>query len=45
MIKDYPNISLIEVDDPIEAIKESKVRVVLDFEEDYLTKLNEENPL
>ena len=44
VIKDYPNISLIEVDDPIEAIKESKVRVVLDFEEDYLTKLNEGKP-
>jgi len=44
IINDYPNISLVEVDDPIEAIRESKVRVVMDFEEDYSAKLNEGKP-
>nr|WP_276020235.1 ABC transporter permease [Acetivibrio straminisolvens] len=44
IIKDYPNISLIDVDDPIKAINESKVRVVLDFEKDYASKLKEGKP-
>jgi len=44
IIKDYPNISLIEVDNPTQAISESKVRVVLDFEVDYSAKLNEGKP-
>ncbi|RXE58283.1 ABC transporter permease [Acetivibrio mesophilus] len=44
IIKDYPNISLIDTDDPIKAINESKVRVVLDFEKDYASKLAEGKP-
>jgi len=45
IIRDYPNIKLIEVDDPIKAINESKVRLVLDFEKDYASKLKEGKPL
>lgn len=44
MIKDYPNICLVDVDDPIKAINESKVRVVLDFDKDYASKLEEGKP-
>jgi len=44
IIRDYPNIKLIEVDDPIKAINESKVRLVLDFEKDYASKLKEGKP-
>ncbi|HOM03711.1 MAG TPA: ABC transporter permease [Acetivibrio sp.] len=44
IFRDYPNISLIDVDDPIKAISESKVRVVLDFEKDYATKFAEGKP-
>lgn len=44
IIKDYPNISLVDVDDPIKAINESKVRVVIDFDKDYQDKLKEGKP-
>lgn len=44
IIKDYPNIRLVETDDPLRALNDSKVRVVLDFEKDFYEKLNEGIP-
>ncbi|MFZ5987392.1 MAG: ABC transporter permease [Bacillota bacterium] len=44
IIKDFPNISLVDVDSPIDAINESRVRIVMDFEEDYASKLKEGKP-
>lgn len=44
IIKDYPNISLVETDDPLNALNDSKVRVVLDFEKGYSEKLKEGKP-
>ena len=39
IIKDYPHIRLIDASDPIEAINNSEVRVVLDYEKDYAEKM------
>ncbi|WP_010245515.1 ABC transporter permease [Acetivibrio cellulolyticus] len=44
IIADFPNISLIDVDDPVAAITDSKVRIVLDFEKDYKSKLEKSKP-
>ncbi|HOJ12264.1 MAG TPA: ABC transporter permease [Clostridiales bacterium] len=44
IIGNDPNIALIDIDDPIEAIKKDKVRVVLEFEEGYAEKLKDNKP-
>ena len=38
------NVSLIDIENPVEAIKEDKVRIVLEFEEGYAEKLKENKP-
>lgn len=44
IIKGFPNISLIDVKDPMAALNDSTVRVVLDFDKDYKAKLEEGKP-
>ena len=44
ILKNYPNISLIDSDEPLEALKSEKVRLVLEFEEDYAEKLKVKKP-
>lgn len=44
IIADFPNINLIDVEDPIEAITDSTVRIVLGVEENYKEKLEQGNP-
>ena len=44
IIAGFPNISLIDVKEPMSAITDSTVRVVLDFEKDYKAKLDEGKP-
>ncbi|OPZ91638.1 MAG: ABC-2 family transporter protein [Firmicutes bacterium ADurb.Bin419] len=44
ILADFPNISLLDVQDPIAAINDSTVRLVLDIEEDYKIKLEEGKP-
>jgi len=44
IIGDYPNINLIDVDDPIEAITDSEVRIVLGIEKNYKEKLEQGKP-
>lgn len=44
IIADFPNISLMDVNDPIEAINDSKVRIVLGVEKDYKEKLEQGKP-
>lgn len=39
IVGDNPNIRLIEVKDPVEAVRKENVRVVLEFEKDYAEKL------
>ena len=44
IIKDHPNLHLITVDDPMDAIDRSEIRAVLDFETDCLEKLESGEP-
>jgi len=44
IIADFPNINLIDIEDPIEAINDSKVRIVLGVEENYKEKLEQGEP-
>ncbi len=44
LIKGSPNIKLIDVDDPDSALKNDKVRLVLDIEKDFDRKLKEGKP-
>ncbi len=44
IIADFPNINLIDVEDPIEAITDSTVRIVLGIEEQYKEKLEQGSP-
>jgi len=44
IIANNKNIKLVEVSDPVEAIRQEKVRAVLDFEKDYAVKLKERVP-
>ncbi len=44
ILKDKPNIRLVDTDNPIEAVRNNEVRLVLDFESDYKQKLTEEKP-
>lgn len=44
IIKDRVNIKLVNVDNSIEAVRQEKVRLVLDFEEDYAKKLKAQQP-
>ena len=44
IIAAFPNINLIDVEDPIEAINNSEVRIVLDVEKDYKEKLEQGKP-
>lgn len=44
ILADFPNISLLEVDDPIAALSDSKVRLVLEIDKDFKVKLNEGKP-
>jgi len=44
IIADYPNIKLVDVEDPIEAINNSEVRILLDVEKDYKEKLEQGKP-
>lgn len=44
IIKDYPNISLVDTANPIRALNDSEVRVVLDFEKNYSDKYIEGKP-
>lgn len=39
-----PNIKLVEVENPVEAVKKEEVRLVLEFEKDYAVKLAEGKP-
>lgn len=44
IIRDFPNIHLIEPGDTAKAIKDGEVRVALNFEKDYAQKLKEGKP-
>lgn len=44
IIINNPNIKLINVDDPLAALKQNKVRLVLDIEKDYADKLKANKP-
>lgn len=44
ILKDKPNIKLLDIDDPVGAVRNDKVRLVLDFDSDYQQKLNEGKP-
>ncbi len=44
ILADFQNITLLEVNDPIAAINDSTVRLVLDIEKDYKIKLDEGKP-
>lgn len=44
IIKDKTNIKLVDIEDSIQAVREEKVRVVLDFEENYADKLKAGKP-
>ncbi|MCX7747849.1 MAG: ABC transporter permease [Clostridia bacterium] len=44
IIKDIKNIKLIDVDKPMEALKEEKVRLLLDIEKDFDKKLKNKKP-
>ncbi|MCX8128533.1 MAG: ABC transporter permease [Clostridia bacterium] len=45
IIKEYPNIKLIDnIGDSVEAVRNEKVRVVLDFDKDYAQKLKDKKP-
>ncbi len=44
IIRDFPNIHLVEMGDTTKAIKDAEVRVALNFEKDYAQKLKEGKP-
>lgn len=44
IIKSNPNIKLVKVNNPVEAVKKEEVRAVLDFEKDYAAKLKAGKP-
>ncbi|HHW01143.1 MAG TPA: ABC transporter permease [Clostridiaceae bacterium] len=44
IFKDKPNIRLVDTDNPIDAVRDADVRLVLDFDSDYKQKLTEEKP-
>ncbi|MDP4094538.1 MAG: ABC transporter permease [Bacillota bacterium] len=44
IIKHNTNIKLINVDNPIDAVKQEKVRLVLEFDADYAQKLKNDKP-
>ena len=44
ILKDKPNIRLVDTDNPIDAVRDNDVRLVLDFDSDYERKLMEEKP-
>jgi len=44
ILKDKPNIRLIDTDNPIDAVRDNGVRLVLEFDSDYKQKLIEEKP-
>ena len=44
IIAENNNVSLVDIENPVEAIKEDKVRVVLEFEEGYKEKLQANKP-
>ncbi|TYQ15155.1 UNVERIFIED_CONTAM: sodium transport system permease protein [Acetivibrio alkalicellulosi] len=44
IFNEFSNITLLDVDDHIEAIEKSTVRVVMDFDKDYKVKLEEGKP-
>ncbi|HHW47539.1 MAG TPA: ABC transporter permease [Clostridiaceae bacterium] len=44
ILGNWPNIKLIDVDDPIEAIRQEVISAVLDFEKDYKEKMESGKP-
>lgn len=44
IIADYSNIKLVDVEDPVEAISNSEVRILLNVEADYKEKLEQGKP-
>ncbi len=44
ILKDYPGIKLVDVENPVDAVRKDEARCVLDFEKDYAEKLKAGKP-